>query len=117
MSKLNVAICQAAPIPLDFNGGIEKATRLSREAIEAGAQFVAFGETFLGGYPLWLDESPGAALWDHPGTRACHLSEIQHARSCTNYAESADDRAAIVDRQPIGGTGVNNGQRGVVGPD
>lgn len=69
---LNVAICQAAPIPLDFDGGIEKATRLAREAIEGGAQVVAFGETFLGGYPLWLDESPGAALWDHPGTRACH---------------------------------------------
>ena len=69
---LNVAICQAAPIPLDFDGGIEKAIRLAREAIEGGAQVVAFGETFLGGYPLWLDESPGAALWDHPGTRACH---------------------------------------------
>ena len=72
MTMLNVAICQAAPIPLDFDGGIEKAIRLAREAIEGGAQVVAFGETFLGGYPLWLDESPGAALWDHPGTRACH---------------------------------------------
>ncbi|MDJ0977970.1 MAG: carbon-nitrogen hydrolase family protein [Erythrobacter sp.] len=79
MTKLNVAICQAAPIPLDFVGGIEKATRLAREAIEGGAQFVAFGETFLGGYPLWLDEAPGAALWDHPGTRACHQIMLDHA--------------------------------------
>lgn len=79
MSKLNVAICQAAPIPLDFGGGIEKATRLSREAIEAGAQMVAFGETFLGGYPLWLDEAPRAALWDHPGTKACHQIMLDNA--------------------------------------
>ena len=79
MTKLNVAICQAAPIPLDLNGGIEKATRLAREAIEGGAQFIAFGETFLGGYPLWLDEAPGAALWDHPGTKACHRIMLEQA--------------------------------------
>ncbi|WP_298304528.1 carbon-nitrogen hydrolase family protein [uncultured Erythrobacter sp.] len=79
MTQLPVAICQAAPIPLDFNGGIEKATHLSREAIGGGARFVAFGETFLGGYPLWLDEAPGAALWDHPGTRACHQIMLDNA--------------------------------------
>ncbi len=79
MTSINVAICQAAPIPLDFNGGIEKATRLAREAIEGGAKFVAFGETFLGGYPLWLDEAPGAALWDHPGTKACHQIMLEQA--------------------------------------
>jgi len=76
---LNVAICQAAPIPLDFDGGIEKATRLAREAIEGGARLVAFGETFLGGYPLWLDEAPGAALWDQPGTKACHQLMLDNA--------------------------------------
>jgi len=79
MNTLNVAICQAAPIPLDITGGIEKATRLAREAIEGGARLVAFGETFLGGYPLWLDEAPGAALWDHPGTRACHKIMLENA--------------------------------------
>ncbi|MEM7690436.1 MAG: carbon-nitrogen hydrolase family protein [Pseudomonadota bacterium] len=76
---LNVAICQATPIPLAIGDGIEKATRLAREAIEGGAQMVAFGETFLGGYPLWLDEAPGAALWDHPGTKACHQIMLDEA--------------------------------------
>ena len=76
---LPVAIVQAAPVPLDFAGGIEKAVRLAREAIEGGARFVAFGETFLGGYPLWLDEAPGAALWDHPGTKALHAIMLDQA--------------------------------------
>jgi len=79
VTKLNVAICQAAPIPLDFAGGIEKATRLAKQAIDDGAQMVAFGETFLGGYPLWLDEAPGAALWDHPGSKACHQIMLDQA--------------------------------------
>lgn len=79
MTKLLAAICQAAPIPLDFGAGIEKAVRLARAAIDSGARVVAFGETFLGGYPLWLDEAPGAALWDHPGTRALHAIMFEQA--------------------------------------
>jgi predicted amidohydrolase len=79
MTKLNVAICQSAPIPLAFADGIAKAVRLSREAIEGGAKVVAFGETFLGGYPLWIDEAPGAALWEYPGTRALHRILLEQA--------------------------------------
>ena len=79
MTTLKVAICQAAPIPLAITDGIEQAVRLAREAVEGGAQLVAFGETFLGGYPLWLDEAPGAALWDHPGTKALHRILLEQA--------------------------------------
>lgn len=79
MTKLQVAICQAAPIPLAFGDGIDKAMRLARAAIDSGAKVVAFGETFLGGYPLWLDEAPGAALWDHPGSKALHRIMLEQA--------------------------------------
>jgi len=79
MTKLCVAVVQAGPIPLDFQAGIDKAVALARNAIDAGAQVVEFGETFLGGYPLWLDEAPGAALWDHPGTRALHAIILEQA--------------------------------------
>ncbi|WP_421991793.1 carbon-nitrogen hydrolase family protein [Qipengyuania sp.] len=79
MTKLPVAIVQAAPIPLAIGDGIDKAVRLAREAVEGGAKLVAFGETFLGGYPLWLDEAPSAALWDHPGTKALHRILLEQA--------------------------------------
>ncbi|WP_128892854.1 carbon-nitrogen hydrolase family protein [Erythrobacter sp. HKB08] len=79
MTKLHVAICQAAPIPLAIEDGIAQAVELARKAIADGAQLVAFGETFLGGYPLWLDEAPGAALWDHPGTKALHRLLLENA--------------------------------------
>lgn len=79
MTKLPVAIVQAAPVPLDVQAGIDKAVALARVAIDGGARVVAFGETFLGGYPLWLDEAPGAALWDHPGTRALHAILLAQA--------------------------------------
>lgn len=69
---LNVAIIQAAPVPLCLDKGVEQAVALASKASNDGAQLVAFGETFLGGYPIWLDEAPGAALWDHPGSKALH---------------------------------------------
>ena len=72
MTEIQVAIAQSAPVPLAISVGIEKAEVLVHAAFVEGAKLVAFGETWLGGYPLWLDEAPGAALWDHPGTRALH---------------------------------------------
>lgn len=101
MTKLTVAVVQAAPIPLDFQAGIDKALRLAREAIDGGARVVAFGETFLGGYPLWLDEAPGAALWDHPGTKALHAimleqAVVAHDERLLPLQELADASGAII---------------------
>lgn len=74
-----LAICQAAPVPLHVESGIEKAATFAEAAIKAGAKLVAFGECWLGGYPLWLDEAPGAALWDQPGTKALHRIMMEQA--------------------------------------
>ena len=96
-----VAVVQAAPVPLDFQAGIVKAVRLAREAVESGAKVVAFGETFLGGYPLWLDEAPGAALWDHPGAKALHRIMLEQAVVANDerllpLQELADASGAII---------------------
>lgn len=101
MTTLSVAVVQAAPVPLDFQAGIDKAVCLAREAVDAGAKVVAFGETFLGGYPLWLDEAPGAALWDHPGTRALHAIMLEQAVVANDerllpLQELADASGAII---------------------
>ncbi|MCM8556903.1 carbon-nitrogen hydrolase family protein [Sphingomicrobium sediminis] len=101
MSKLNVAICQAAPIPLCIDDGITQAVELARAAIKDGAEIVAFGETFLGGYPLWLDESPGAALWDHPGTKAMHAILMDQAVMANDFRfaplqDLVDETGALV---------------------
>lgn len=101
MTTLQVAIVQAAPVPLAIGDGIDKALRLAREAIDGRAKLVAFGETFLGGYPLWLDEAPGAALWDHPGTRALHRILLEQAAVPNDerllpLQELADESGAVI---------------------
>ena len=101
MSQLTVAIVQSAPVPLAIDDGIAKAVKLAREAIRGGAELVAFGETFLGGYPLWLDEAPGAALWDHPGAKALHRIMLEQAIVANDgrllrLQELADESGAII---------------------
>ena len=76
---MKIAIVQAAPIPFAVDAGLAKAHALAGDAVAAGAEIVAFGETFIGGYPIWLDEAPGAAIWDHPGTKALHRILLEQA--------------------------------------
>lgn len=77
--SVRAAIVQAAPIPLFIDGGIDQVVELAQKAASDGAQIIAFGETFLGGYPIWLDEASDAALWDHPGTKALHRILLEQA--------------------------------------
>ncbi len=60
-----VAIVQNSPIFLDLDASLAKAIRLAEEATKRQARLIAFGETWLPGYPAWLDYCSDVALWDH----------------------------------------------------
>ena len=90
MARIAAAIVQAEPIPLDITGGLNALPTHIAAAADGGASVIAFGETFLGGYPIWLDEAPGAALWDHPGGKALHRILLDQA------IRPGDDRLAPI---------------------
>ena len=69
MSRIRVAIVQAEVAP-DLATGLERTRTLAKQAAAAGAKLVAFPETWLPGYPAWLDHCRDAALWDHPPVKA-----------------------------------------------
>ncbi len=62
---ITVGIVQAGPVFLDLEASLAKAIRLIEQAAAKGASLIAFGETWLPGYPAWLDYCPEAALWNH----------------------------------------------------
>ena len=68
-ADLRVAVIQHPPVFLNLDASLRRAEGLVAEAAAGGAKLVAFPETWLPGYPVWLDEAPAAALWDHPGAR------------------------------------------------
>lgn len=67
---IRVAAVQAAPALLDLEASLDRLEQWARRAAAEGARIAAFGETWLTGYPAWLDESPGAALWGNAGAKA-----------------------------------------------
>lgn len=67
--KVKAAVIQASPVYLNLSASLEKAAGLIKEAAGQGAQLVALGETWLSGYPAWLDYCPDAALWNNPSVK------------------------------------------------
>jgi nitrilase len=63
--RVRVAIAQSAPVYLDKRASLTKALALIQQATQREAGLVAFGESWLPGYPAWLDVCPGAALWEN----------------------------------------------------
>jgi predicted amidohydrolase len=66
---VKVAAVQAAPVYFDIQRSVEKAARLIGEAARLGARLVVFPETWLPGYPAWLDCCRDYAVWDNPKTK------------------------------------------------
>src|SRR5258708_37121686 len=57
LPRFKAAAVHAAPVFLDCHATTEKAVAIMREAAKAGAELVAFPETYIPAFPVW------AALW------------------------------------------------------
>ncbi|MCI0488823.1 MAG: carbon-nitrogen hydrolase family protein [Blastocatellia bacterium] len=66
---IKVAAVQAAPVYMDLKRSVEKALALISESAAQGAKLIVFPETWLPGYPAWLDSCRDMALWDHEPTK------------------------------------------------
>ncbi len=99
MTTTRVAIVQAEPAD-SLADAIARTRELTSEAARAGATLVVFPETWIPGYPAWLDVCRDAGLWDHApvkrvfarmaensivvrGESGTALSEIARANSVT----------------------------------
>lgn len=68
---MRVAIAQDAPVFLDAAASTDRVLDYIRQAAAAKARLLAFGETWLPGYPFWLS-STGGARFDDPEQKAAY---------------------------------------------
>jgi len=73
-----VAAVQVAPAFLELPKCIEIACEWIKKAAEDGVKILVFPETWLPGYPVWLDSAPSAALWDHPPAKEVYARLVEN---------------------------------------
>src|SRR5690242_405874 len=67
-----LAVVQHPPVFLNLARTFERGAALIREAIAQRAEVIVFPETWLPGYPVWLDDAPTAGLWDYAPAQALY---------------------------------------------
>lgn len=78
-APLRLAIAQVAPIFNQRKASLKKLASAAHEAAAAGAKVVIFGETWLTGYPAWIDHVPGIALWGNTNTQEVYADMLSQA--------------------------------------
>ncbi len=68
--NVRIAAAQLAPAFLDLKASLDIACHWIADAGRQAINLLVFPETWLPGYPIWLDNSPEAAIWDHPPAKA-----------------------------------------------
>ncbi|HEU4389087.1 MAG TPA: carbon-nitrogen hydrolase family protein [Blastocatellia bacterium] len=79
MRKVIAAAIQASPVYLDLEESLTKAASLIGDAASRGANIVAFPETWLPGYPAWLDCCRDVALWDHDPVKKVYARLMENS--------------------------------------
>jgi len=94
MTRHTVAIAQHPPVLLDLAASLERAVGYVEEAAAAGAELIAFPETWLTGYPAWVF---GLAGWQDPVGRAWY-GRLLEASPVVGGPEDRDDGLAPLRR-------------------
>ena len=80
MTTMHVAIVQDE-IAADLATAVERTRARTVKAARRGATLVVFPETWLPGYPAWLDFCRDVALWDHAPVKRVYARMAENACS------------------------------------
>jgi nitrilase len=93
MDRVTVAVVQAEH-PGSLAAGLERTRELAGEAARQGATLVAFPETWLPGYPAWIDYCRDAGLWDHAPVKAVYARLVDDSMTVGDEAFDTLSRLA-----------------------
>ena len=89
--RVVAAIAQVAPVFLDLDASVARAVTAIGEAAASRARVVAFAETWLPGYPAWIDDG---VPWDNAVAKATYGRLLRNSVTVPGPATEALSRAA-----------------------
>src|SRR5881397_923458 len=100
MPTIRAAVVQAE-ITSDLDAALDRTAALTRAAADRGAKLVVFPETWIPGYPAWLDVCRDAGLWDHAPVKAVYRrmaeqSVVVPSAATERLAQLARDAAMVL---------------------
>ena len=90
---MRVAAIQAEVSPT-FAKGLARTSALAHEASKAGAALIVFPETWLPGYPAWLDACRDVGIWDSPNVKAVYARHAAESVDVTGETGASLARVA-----------------------
>ena len=105
-TSIRIAIVQEGPVYLNLPLSLQKLEILVKEAAEEGTELMVFGESWLCGYPAWLDHCPNVALWNHKPTKEVFSRMWQNSVTVPGKATELISQLAK-SHQMVIGIGVN----------
>lgn len=72
-NHVKLGIAQYASVHLDLQATLQKLHDITGHAAKQKVELLVFGETWLSGYPAWIDHCPEVAFWDHTPTKDAYL--------------------------------------------
>jgi len=111
-NSFKVAIIQHAPVFLNIDESLKKAAGLAEEAANRGAAVIVFPETWLPGFPVWLDDAPNAALWDYAPAKTLYRLLTENSlvlagdrfKALLDIAKATDTCLVMGAHEQVGGT-------------
>ena len=75
--SVRVALVQAPPVFLNLRKTLSRFKSIAFECAKNEAKLIVFPETWIPGYPIWLDDAPNSGLWDYPPAKRLY-SYLSH---------------------------------------
>ena len=72
-NSIKVGIGQFSSVHMNLQKSIKRLDEIMEQAAKAGVQLLVVGETWLSGYPSWLDHCPNVAVWGGKEMREAYL--------------------------------------------
>jgi len=103
---VKVGILQYAPVHGNLAASMEKLEKLLAQAAKEGVQLCVVGETWLSGYPAWLDHCPNVARWNHAPTKQV-FGDMYRNSITANGPEIEQIQAWVKEHGMVLGLGIN----------